>query len=151
MQMTQETVRELNAYLEKNNFYSAKESDDINRRIMRSWDEKLQNAITFDLKTAVPGIKIKKINSLFNIISDEQGATTYKLFLELQDGLETVEVIIKLILNYEKAQIYLGSRHATDDLYSGSSIPLRDVFTELKKADRKFGYFLPTDFYRFTI
>jgi hypothetical protein len=84
------------------------------------------------------------------MISDEHGAPLYKLFLDLKDGDERIEVIVKLVINLDMAVIYLGSKHANENKFEGKSKTLKTVFKELKKADKNFGYFLPIDFYKFT-
>ncbi|WPP51720.1 hypothetical protein [Catalinimonas niigatensis] len=152
--MTKDSIIELDRYLEKNGYYSidpGKNVDSINQTILDQWNSHLQDSITNDLKWKLKEIEIIKTRSLFDLFSDEQGVTLYKLFLDLKDGEEEIEVIVRLIINYKLAVIYLGSRHANEDKYKGESRTLRMIFKELKKSDKDFGYFHPIDFYKFTV
>nr|WKN38290.1 hypothetical protein K4G66_06190 [Tunicatimonas sp. TK19036] len=152
--MTKDSIIDLDRYLEKKGYYAMNpiiNLDEINQSILDQWDNHLKDSIVNDLKRKLKEVEIIKTRSLFDLISDEQGATLYKLFLDLKDEDEKIEVIIKLIVSYELAVIYLGSRHANENKYIGKSKILKMVFKELKKADENFGYFHPIDFYKFMI
>ena len=151
--MTKDSIVKLDRYLDRkydNPMDPNINLDEINQSILDQWDSNLQTSIIYDLERKLKEIEIIKTQSLFDLISDEQGATLYKLFLELKDREEKIEVIVKLIVNYKLAVIYLGSRHANENKFSGKSKILEIVFKELKKADQDFGYFHPIDFYKFT-
>lgn len=149
--MTRDTVIELNNFLTDNGYYDRDDFEKVNEIIIDSWDKKLQGAIIEDLREKISGTEIQKTRSVFDIVSDEQGAALYKSFFELTDKDEKIEIIIKLIVNHDKGVIYLGSRHADKEQYVGQSELLRRVYRELKKADNQFGYFRPVDFFTFKI
>ena len=123
----------------------------MNEIIIDIWDNRLQESIIEDVKEKIRGIEIRKTKSLFDIVSDEQGATLYKSFFELTDKDEKIEIIIKLVVNRDKGVIYLGSRHADKEQYPGQSKLLGQVYRTLKNADNQFGYFRPVDFFAFKI
>jgi hypothetical protein len=151
--MTKNSIYELDKFLEENDYYSLDHKnnvDEINQLILDKWDKNLQDGIINDLKLKLKGIEIIKTRSLFDMISDEHGAPLYKLFLDLKDGDERIEVIVKLVINLDMAVIYLGSKHANENKFEGKGKTLKTVFKKLKKADKNFGYFLPIDFYKFT-
>jgi len=149
--MTRQITTELNQFLFHHNYYNYDDYDFVNKSVITLWDDKLQNSIIYDLKQKIKGVEIKKTRSLFDIFSDEQGATLYKIFFEIINNNEKIEVIVKIIVNYNKAMIYLSSIHADMDNYLGQSRLLGQLYKELKKAENKIGYFLPLDFYKFEI
>ena len=149
--MTRDTVAELNNFLIDNKYYDRDDFDKVNEIIIDTWDSRLEESIIKDLKEKIRGTEVYKTRSLFDIASDEQGATLYKSFFELTDVKEKIEIIVKLIINHDKAVIYLGSRHAEKEQYGGQSKLLGQVYKELKKADNQLGYFKPADFFTFRI
>ncbi|MEI6680861.1 MAG: hypothetical protein WCL21_19790 [Mariniphaga sp.] len=149
--MTQQTLKELNNFLSDNKYYDSEESEKVNKLIFDSWDSKIKDSLIEDLKVKIKGIEIQKTRSLFDIESDEQGAALYKSYFNLVDKNEKVEIVIKLIVNLDKAFIYLGSNHADKEIYDGKSKILRTVYTVLKNAEKQFGYFCPENFYKFKI
>jgi hypothetical protein len=149
--MTRDTVIELNNFLTDNGYYDRDDFEKVNEIIIDTWDNKLQEAIIKDVKEKIIGTEIQKTKSLFDIVSDEQGATLYKSFFELTDKEEKIEIIIKLVVNHDKGVIYLGSRHADKEQYTGQSKLLGQVYRKLKNADNQFGYFRPVDFFTFKI
>ena len=151
MLATKVAVNELDRFLEEKGYYSLERDKNIegdNQFILEKWDANLRDSIVRDLRQKFSDIEIVKTRSLFDLISD-QGVTLYKLFLDLRDKDEVIEIIVKLIINYNKAVIYLGSRHANERKLKGKSKVLKSILKELKKADRDFGYFLPVDFYTY--
>jgi hypothetical protein len=89
--------------------------------------------------------------SIFEIESgDEQGATIFKSFIVLTDQNEKMDVVIKLSVNHNNGFIYLGANHTHEDKYTGSSITLKQLFTQLKKQERV-GNFVHTNFYNLYI
>src|SRR5688572_6510536 len=149
--MTQDTVIELNNFLTDNGYYDRDDFEKVNEIIIDSWDNKLQGSIIEDLREKISGTEIQKTRSVFDIVSDEQGAALYKSFFELTDKDEKIEIIIKLVVNHDKGVIYLGSRHAEKEQYAGQSKLLGQVYRTLKNADNQFGYFRPVDFFTFKI
>lgn len=149
--MTRATVIELDKFLTQNKYYDREDFDEMNEFVIETWGKKLQDSIIKDLQGQIHDAEIHKSNSLFDIASDEQGATLYKSFFELTDKGEKIEIVVKLIVNLDKAFIYLGSRHADKEQYTGQSKLLGQVYRELKKADKQFGYFNPVDFFTFKI
>ena len=149
--MTRQTVIDLNNFLTDNGYYCRDDFEVVNEMLIDTWDNKLQESIIKDIKEKIKGAEILKTKSLFDIVSDEQGAALYKSFFELTDKDEKIEVVIKLVVNHKKGVIYLGSRHAENEQYMGQSKILKQVYRELKKANNQFGYFQAVDFFAFKI
>jgi len=150
--MTQEVIAALDEYLVANNYYAKasvdEETGDINTFINNTWKNRIEDALSTDLKKALHNnnLQLKQTQSIFDIKSDEQGATIFKSFLELTDQNETMNVVVNLIVNHNNAFIYLGTSHTHHDKYTGSSKTLGKLFTELKKSEQA-GNFFHTKFY----
>lgn len=147
-------LTELDRYLTEEDYYSKATSDDeignINTSIKSKWQFKIEGALRTDLKTMLQNndLQVKQTRSIFEIVSDEQGATIFKSFLDLTDQNETMSVVVNLIVNHNNGFIYLAQSHTHENKYTGNSKTLERLFNELKKTER-IGNFFHTNLYQF--
>ena len=146
-------IAELNEYLAANNCYSEvnseEEIENINSFVNVNWQSKIEAALRNDLRTILHNnnLQIEQTRSIFEIISDEQGATIFKSFLDLTDQDETMSVVVNLIVYHNNGFIYLGESHTHENKYTGNSKTLERLFNELKKKER-IGNFFHTNLYQ---
>ncbi len=149
--MTKDEINELTKFLD--NFDMSIDDQEgiekINKLILDTWDKRIEESVSRELIQKLGDVEIKKTRSHFDLVSDEQGATVYKLFFDIGDKDEKIEAIVKFVLYHNKSGIYLGSRHASEETYKGKSKILGRLFKFLKTADKDFGFFHPVDFYEF--
>lgn len=151
---TKKIINELYEYLTVNNCYakvnSIEEMASVNASINSNWQFKIEEALRTDLKTILQNndLQVKQTRSIFEIISDEQGATIFKSFLDLTDQNETMSVVVNLAVNHNNGFIYLGQSHTHENKYIGNSKTLERLFNELKKKER-IGNFFHTNLYQF--
>lgn len=149
---TQKVITELDEYLTANGYYTKatieEGIDNINASINTMWQTKIEEALRADLRAMLDhnNLQVKLTRSVFEIISDEQGATIFKSFLDLSDQSETMDVVVSLNVYHKIAFIYLGASHTHEDRYTGASETLRQLFTKLK-AKEQVGNFLHSKFY----
>jgi hypothetical protein len=109
---TKKVIAELDEYLTANNCYSkvnsTEEMASVNASINSSWQFKIEAALRNDLRTILHNnnLQIEQTRSIFEIMSDEQGATIFKSFLDLTDQNETMSVVVNLIV-YHNNGLYI--------------------------------------------
>ena len=151
---TKKVIAELDEYLTANNCYSkvnsTEEMASVNASVNSSWQFKIEEALRTDLKTILQNndLQVKQTRSIFEIMSDEQGATIFKSFLDLADQNETMSVVVNLVVNHNNGSIYLGQSHTHENKYTGNSKTLERLFNELKKTEQ-IGHFFHTNLYQF--
>lgn len=149
--MTRILLKDLDKYLRAGNLYSLphNQNEPAGISIHSKWKDKIDAALKADVKHMFKTDMIDAVQkkSIFTIEDpDEQGATIWKSFVELNDGEERLDVIVKFIVSHDIAFIYLGASHTHLDAYSGSNIALRNLFDRLKQKE-KIGSFYQTNFY----
>lgn len=148
----QKVIAELDEYLTSNGFYASATSEEkienINISINANWQTKIEEALRIDLRAMLHNddLQVKQTKSIFDIISDEQGATVFKSFLDLTDQNETMGVVVRLNIYHRIAFIYLGTSHTHEEKYTGTSETLRQLFIKLK-AREQVGNFSHSKFY----
>lgn len=151
---TQKVIAELDEFLTANGYYTKanieEEIYNINASINPVWQTKIGEALHVDLRSMLSNdnLQVKQTRSIFEIISDEQGATIFKSFLDLTDQNETMSVVVNLAVNHNNGFIYLGQSHTHENKYIGNSKTLERLFNELKKKER-IGNFFHTNLYQF--
>jgi hypothetical protein len=146
-------ITELDEYLTATGCYAKANTDEeienINTSVNANWQIKIEEALSSDLRTILhnDNLQIKQTRSIFEIMSDEQGATIFKSFLDLTDQDETMSVVVNLIVYHNNGFIYLGQSHTHESKYTGNSKTLERLFNELKKKERV-GNFLHTNLYQ---
>jgi hypothetical protein len=147
-------LKELDDYLTENGCYSKvtteEEMEKTNTSVKSKWQSKIEEALRMDLRTMLQNnnLQVKQTGSIFEIISDEQGATIFKSFFDLTDQDETMSVVVNLIVNHNNGFIYLGQSNTHESNYTGNSKTLERLFNTLKKKER-IGNFFHTNLYQF--
>ena len=149
---TQKVIAELDEFLTANGYYTKanieEEIDNINAFINTTWQAKIEEALRADLSAMLDNdkLQVKQTRSIFEIISDEQGAAIFKSFLDLTDQNETMNVVVRLNVYHKIVFIYLGISHTHEDKYTGASETLTQLFTKLKTKEQ-IGNFSHSKFY----
>lgn len=139
-------VSELNNELLSSKYYQNEDEILTNEMIHTQWKERFFIAVSHSIHEAFGNLQIEMSRSNFEINSeDEQGATVFKAFLNISEGKENIQIIVKTLINLNKTKTYLGSRHAIENKFEGSSRKLASLFKILKQADQQIGYFNPID------
>lgn len=143
---TYQTIVGLGTYLKDNNYFDGINEEVVSQKILASWDAKFRTAITVDVKSKFNSIEIEFERSTFELISeDHQGACLFCQQVIFSDKMsaESIKVSIKTLIGYNKTTICLDSIYATVDKWGGESEQLKKIFTRLKTANKKSGYFDP--------
>jgi len=148
---TRSVLKDLDKYLSVENLYllPSDQNESVNISIHNEWRDKIEAALKADFQrmfktNVIDTIQKKSILTIED--PDEHGATIWKSFVELSDGEEYLNVVIKFTVNHDFAFIYLGASHTHLDAYDGSSVPLRKLFDRLNQNE-KIGRFHHTSFY----
>ena len=143
---TYQTTFDLDNYLKDNDYFDEEKETIVNQTILDLWDTKFKSAILADIKSKFDNVEIDFVTSEFELTSeDNQGACLFFQQVVISDkiNLEFIKAFIKTLVNYNKTSIYLDRIYATVDKWQGKSEQLKEIFDQLKTADKNFGYFNP--------
>lgn len=146
-------VKELRDYIIANYVEPVIELPKANSEILNSWDDRFQKAIIEDFNPAFQNIELVFLPSLFELEAEhEQGSPSIFLnhiIIKDKENNESLKIFIKALIFFDKINIYLDSEYANVDNLMSNSEKLNDIFLQLKKADKKIGYFSPVSFNNF--
>lgn len=147
---TYNTTLELDNFLTQNGYFDEEDENkiaEINQNIASSWQGKYESSISKDIKSKFKDIEIAFGYSIFRLSDDSSqgGPCTFVHYSRLSEKRlsESLNVLIKTLVNYKKTIVCLDSEYANIEKYDGNSKALHTIFNILKTSEKDPGYFNP--------
>jgi hypothetical protein len=114
---------------------------------MALWVPKFKESIIRDLTNKFNKNIVEIISTELEIESeDTQGSPCllfHRVIIKDDSAVESLEVNIKTLVEYNRTTIYLSSEYANTSKWPGKSKTLENIFDQLKASDKEPGYFTP--------